>query len=94
MMYIKNRKFYILIMVLQFYGVIMSSDIEWKSVRIRKDVWKEVKKLIAGEDIDLDDFLSYIIYCVDLEPALTDYLLLLKEEQSEDKSEKEDKSGD
>jgi hypothetical protein len=65
---------------------------EWKTIRILKDTWREAKKAVAGEDVDLDDFLSFIIDSTDLEKALADYLKLLEDEEgeSEEDSSKED----
>lgn len=70
-------------MILSSCDAIMSSDPEWKTIRILKETWREAKKTIAGEDIDLDDFLSFIIDSVDLEKALADYLKLLEEEEQD-----------
>lgn len=56
---------------------------EWKSIRITKEAWREAKKVIAGEGIDLDDFLSFIIESTDLGQALSDYIKALEEQDQE-----------
>jgi hypothetical protein len=62
---------------------------EWKGIRITKDAWKKAKMAIAGSDVDLDDFLSYIIENTDLNQALQGYLEVLEEE---DESEEEEET--
>ena len=47
----------------------------WKSIRITQEAWLEAKKTIVGhEDVDLDDFLSFILESSDLGEWLKDYL--------------------
>lgn len=59
----------------------------WKQIRITRDAWAVAKKVIAGEDVDLDDFLSFIIEGTDLSRALTDYLEVLEEEGEAEEEE-------
>jgi len=64
----------------------------WKQIRITRDAWAAAKKEIAGEDVDLDDFLSFIIEGTDLSRALTDYLEVLeKEGEAEEEGEEASK---
>lgn len=47
----------------------------WKTIRITKDAWTEAKKIIVGYDnVDLDDFLSYIVKSTDLKATLKKYI--------------------
>lgn len=64
--------------------------IRWKTIRITFEAWKRAKQAILGEDVDLDDFLSYIIEMCKIDGFLSDYLAFLDEEEPEEETEEED----
>lgn len=56
---------------------------QWKGIRITVEAWRRAKKTIAGEDIDLDDFLSYIIEMCDIDEFASNYLDLPSEDDDD-----------
>jgi len=64
--------------------------IEWKGVRITKDAWKEVRKALAEYEVDMDDFISYVLCSLDLEEIAGEYDQLpdLEEEEESESEEK------
>lgn len=59
---------------------------QWKGIRITVEAWRRAKKVIAGEDVDLDDFLSYIIEMCKIDEFLSNYLDLPSDEDEDDVS--------
>ena len=57
---------------------------EWKTIRVTKEAWKNLKKAIAGFEVDLDDFASFVIESAPLPQILEDYLHTLEEEEEEE----------
>ena len=61
--------------------------VEWKGVRITKEAWRRLKRAIAGYEVDMDDFLSYVIETADLDGFMVEYLKVLEEEEEGEEEE-------
>jgi ATP-dependent helicase YprA (DUF1998 family) len=68
--------------------------VEWKMVRITKEAWRKLKRAVAGYEVDMDDFLSYVIETADLDGYMVEYLKVLEKEEEEEVEEEEAEEGE